>query len=67
LSLLIIARLSDDGAVGGDLLKQLGQQVAEAFLELRGEIGPPELSEALEVELRCPSSGHGVEPPRSKE
>jgi hypothetical protein len=56
-----------DVAAGGDLPQQLGEKIAEAFPELRREIGPPELSKAVEVELCCPSSGHGVEPPRSKE
>ena len=56
-----------DVAAGGDLLQELGEEGAEAFPELRGEIGPSKLSETVEVELRCPSSSHGVEPPRSRE
>ena len=44
---------------------RIAQQLAEAFLHLRRQIRPPKLSEALEVQLCCPSSGHGVEPPRS--
>ena len=54
-------------AAASDLLQQLGEEIAEAFLEFGCEIGPSELGEAVEVELCCPSSGHGVEPPRSKE
>jgi hypothetical protein len=65
LSLLVIARSRAAVGAAGDLPQQLAQQLAEAFPQLWSQIGPPKLSEALEVQLCCPSSGHGVEPPRS--
>jgi hypothetical protein len=55
-------------APGGGLPQQVRQQRVEALPELWRQIGPPELSEAVEVQLCCgPSSRHGVEPPHSKE
>jgi len=56
-----------DVGVGRDLPQQVGEQLAEAIPEPGRQIVPPELSEAVEVQLCCSSSGHGVEPPRSNE
>jgi hypothetical protein len=58
---------SRDVGVGRGLSQQVGEQLAEAIPEPGRQIVPPELSEAVEVQLGCSSSGHGVEPPRSND
>jgi hypothetical protein len=39
----------------------------KTFPKLGGEIEPLKVGKSIEVQLRCRSSDHGVEPPHSKE
>jgi hypothetical protein len=52
---------------GGGLLQQASEQLAETFPKLGCEIEPLKVGKSIEVQLRCRSSDHGVEPPHSKE